>query len=166
MRHVLPTLWRAAAVAFQGHFKPLQQFCLYRPALTNAHRLHLRLCSEKASAASSAHPSAATYPVGMQPDPEAATKLLQVYDQTLRTLETLPADSVYRQNVEVVTRHRRGIVASAVDDRAAIERRIGVGHLEEVLEMARDELELVAHMKQWQPWQQSQDKAVPLQVLD
>lgn len=106
------------------------------------------------------------YPVGVEYDPSAAATLIQVYDETIEAVKELHVQSAYRRNVEIITRHRRGIVASALENRKEIEQRIGIGRVEQVLQSAQDELALVAFMREKQPWTSSTDKSVPLQILD
>lgn len=111
-----------------------------------------------------------THAVGLPADPEARTKLLDAYDETLRALDAIPADAAYRRNVEKITRHRRRIVASTTDVEQ-IEERIGVGRIEQVLAMARSELGLIDHVKRWRPWGAEAragggDKSIRLEVLD
>jgi NADH dehydrogenase (ubiquinone) 1 alpha subcomplex subunit 5 len=49
----------------------------------------------------------------------------------------------------------------------AIESKLGVGPITEVLEQARDELDLIPHMVEWQPWNMGDGQGpVKIELID
>lgn len=81
-------------------------------------------------------------------------------------MSSLPPSAAYRTNVEKLTKHRMGVVerCAHIDE---IEEALGVGPIEEVIEMAQDELDLVPHMAQWQPWAVPEGKEkVSIELID
>jgi len=59
---------------------------------------------------------------------------------------------MYRQSVEATTRHRLAAV-EATDDLEEIERVVGCGQIEELIEQANTEFGLVQRMKVWKAWE-------------
>lgn len=90
----------------------------------------------------------------------------ELYTKTLEAVSDLPEKAAYRINVEKTTRYRLGVV-SGTDDISEIEKTLGVGFVEEIIEQARDELELVPHMAQWEPWKTEDGKPpVKIELID
>jgi hypothetical protein len=89
---------------------------------------------------------------GLDPCGEWKAALTAAYAAVLEDLRALPQDSYYRQACEATTRYRLSVVA-LVDDFEVCEREIGCGQVEELLEMAKDERELIAMMRVWRPWE-------------
>lgn len=101
----------------------------------------------------------------VHPNPLPAIKA--TYEATLKALAHLPPAYAYRQGTEALTTSRLAIVQQAIDkyhveagkrmkedgsgDQAveAVESALGLGHIEEVLEIARSEEGLVAKMLEW-----------------
>jgi NADH dehydrogenase (ubiquinone) 1 alpha subcomplex subunit 5 len=83
--------------------------------------------------------------------------LTELYGQTLAAMASIPATAAYRCNVEKITQHRMTIVAET-EDVDSIEAKLGIGQIEEVIEIARDELDLIPHMIEWQPWKVEKGK--------
>ncbi|KAL0382393.1 UNVERIFIED_CONTAM: putative NADH dehydrogenase [ubiquinone] 1 alpha subcomplex subunit, mitochondrial [Sesamum calycinum] len=71
--------------------------------------------------------------------------------QTLEEIKAVPEDEGYRKAVESFTRHRLK-VCQEEEDWEAIEKRLGCGQVEELIEEAQDELKLIGHMNEWKPW--------------
>lgn len=93
-------------------------------------------------------------------------QLSDLYAQTLAAVGGLPESAAYRVNVEKVTRHRLGVVEGAADIEE-IEATLGVGQIEEVIEQAQDELELIPHMAAWAPWETADGaEAVKIELID
>ncbi len=82
-------------------------------------------------------------------------------------METIPSDAAYRVNVEKITRYRLDIVRN-VEDVDSIEEKLGVGQIGEIIEQAQDELELIPHMAEWQPWQTAsgEKSSVKIELID
>lgn len=63
----------------------------------------------------------------------------------------MPEDEGYRKAVESFTRHRLKVCREE-EDWEAIEKRLGCGQVEELIEEAQDELKLIDRMIEWDPW--------------
>jgi hypothetical protein len=59
--------------------------------------------------------------------------------------QAIPADAVYRQNVEKYTKYRL-TVCEAETDLETIERKVMQGQVEELIDQAKDELSLIPKM--------------------
>ena len=68
--------------------------------------------------------------------------LIQLYRKTLEEIKLAPVTSAYRQNVEAITKWRLS-VCEATHSHKEIEMAIEAGIIEEVLDQAKMELELV-----------------------
>merc|ERR1712195_381526 len=80
--------------------------------------------------------------VGYPVDPHAHETLKGLYSQTFDALSDIPADANYRKNVEAITNHRLKIVTEQPD----------VSLMEEMIQDAKDELELIPQIAEWKPW--------------
>jgi|SaaInlStandDraft_5_1057022.scaffolds.fasta_scaffold45181_1 NADH dehydrogenase (ubiquinone) 1 alpha subcomplex subunit 5 len=91
---------------------------------------------------------------GVSVVPNARSVLLDIYQQTLIALRThnVPEDSEYSKAVENVTRYRMGIVDAATDAKD-VENSIQCGTVEELIEQARSEMDLIAVMAHAKPWE-------------
>ncbi|EMR11717.1 hypothetical protein PNEG_00151 [Pneumocystis murina B123] len=78
--------------------------------------------------------------------------LLEIYQETLKVLSSIPDHSVYRQATETLTKQRQMIVKEneITED---IENKIGCGLIEEVIFQAKDELSLAKKMLEWKSWE-------------
>jgi len=65
--------------------------------------------------------------------------------------QAIPADAQYRVNVEKFTNYRLSICETETDPEV-IERKIMQGQVEELIEQAEDELNLIPLMAEWKPW--------------
>jgi NADH dehydrogenase (ubiquinone) 1 alpha subcomplex subunit 5 len=91
---------------------------------------------------------------GLAVHPDPLPELCKIYQATLSLLSpssSIPPNSVYRQSVEALTRHKLTIVQRANGDIAAAEKELGEGQIEESLDIASDELRLVSKMIEWKP---------------
>ncbi|KAF2575173.1 hypothetical protein F2Q70_00004650 [Brassica cretica] len=68
-----------------------------------------------------------------------------------KEIQAVPEDEGYRKAVESFTRHRLN-VCKEEEDWEAIEKRLGCGQVEELIEEAQDELTLIGKMIEWDPW--------------
>jgi len=89
--------------------------------------------------------------LAVHPDPLPA--LIKTYESTLSTLSSIPQTSVYRQSVEALVRNKLNIVKNASGDVTAVEQRLNEGQIEEALDIAADELSLVAKMIEWKAYE-------------
>ncbi|XP_013686838.1 probable NADH dehydrogenase [ubiquinone] 1 alpha subcomplex subunit 5, mitochondrial [Brassica napus] len=89
--------------------------------------------------------------VGLDVVPNARAVLIDLYSKTLKEIQAVPEDEGYRKAVESFTRHRLN-VCKEEEDWEAIEKRLGCGQVEELIEEAQDELTLIAKMIEWDPW--------------
>ena len=83
--------------------------------------------------------------VGLDVVPNARAVLIDLYSKTLKEIQAVPEDEGYRKAVESFTRHRLN-VCKEEEDWEAIEKRLGCGQVEELIEEAQDELTLIAKM--------------------
>eukprot|EP00002_Diphylleia_rotans_P013501 TRINITY_DN263_c0_g2_i1.p1 TRINITY_DN263_c0_g2~~TRINITY_DN263_c0_g2_i1.p1 ORF type:complete len:145 (+),score=47.69 TRINITY_DN263_c0_g2_i1:50-484(+) len=98
--------------------------------------------------------------VGIPVVPNAREVLINMYTHTLQIVKAIPAQADYRKAVEEFTTHRLEVVKST-EDIAEIESKINCGQVEELIEQAKDELELIPVMLQWKPW----DKNIKLPIM-
>lgn len=89
--------------------------------------------------------------VGLDVVPNARAVLIDLYSKTLKEIQAVPEDEGYRKAVESFTRHRLS-VCKEEEDWEAIEKRLGCGQVEELIEEAQDELTLIGKMIEWDPW--------------
>lgn len=91
---------------------------------------------------------------GLAASPAARSTLLQIYSQLANEAATLPEHYAYRQGILAMTQQRMALLADEqgrtdVD----VEREIGEGQLEELVEQGRAELSLMEKIKyEWKPW--------------
>ncbi|KAJ7564548.1 hypothetical protein O6H91_02G022000 [Diphasiastrum complanatum] len=90
--------------------------------------------------------------VGLPVVPDARDKLIGLYVQTLTAVQAIPETAYYRKSVEKFTRFRLG-VCQEEQDWEKIEERIGGGQVEQLIEQAQDELQLIPKMAEWKPWE-------------
>lgn len=83
--------------------------------------------------------------VGLDVVPNAREVLIGLYTKTLEEIKAVPEDEGYRKAVESFTRQRLN-VCKEEEDWEAIEKRLGCGQVEELIEEAQDELKLIGHM--------------------
>lgn len=83
--------------------------------------------------------------VGLDVVPNAREVLINLYRKTLEEIKAVPEDEGYRKAVETFTRHRLS-VCQEEEDWEMIEKRLGCGQVEELIEEAQDELKLIGHM--------------------
>ncbi|KAJ6791616.1 putative NADH dehydrogenase [ubiquinone] 1 alpha subcomplex subunit 5, mitochondrial [Iris pallida] len=88
--------------------------------------------------------------VGLDVVPNAREVLISLYTRTLGEIKAVPEDEGYRKAVESFTSHRLKVCREE-EDWEAIEKRIGCGQVEELIEEAQDELKLIAKMIEWDP---------------
>ncbi|KAF5732395.1 putative NADH dehydrogenase [Tripterygium wilfordii] len=89
--------------------------------------------------------------VGLDVVPNAREVLIGLYNKTLKEIQAVPSDEGYRKAVESFTKHRL-TVCQEEDDWEKIEKRLGCGQVEELIEEAQDELKLIEKMIEWDPW--------------
>ncbi|PKA62398.1 putative NADH dehydrogenase [ubiquinone] 1 alpha subcomplex subunit 5, mitochondrial [Apostasia shenzhenica] len=88
---------------------------------------------------------------GLEVVPNARDVLISLYTKTLKEIQAVPENEGYRKAVESFTHHRLH-VCQEEEDWETIEKRIGCGQVEELIEEARDELKLIGLMIEWDPW--------------
>ena len=104
---------------------------------------------------------------GLVVHPHPLPSLHQLYTRTLHALESLPPSYVYRTATEAMTRQRLSLLEKAMSDRnlgftderrdlpgateaqEQVEQDLGVAQIELALDMADDELGLVAKTLEW-----------------
>jgi NADH dehydrogenase (ubiquinone) 1 alpha subcomplex subunit 5 len=90
--------------------------------------------------------------------------LEKLYQETLEKVKILPEKSVYRQNVEKITNYRWKVVKES-ETVEAIEERVGAGLVEELIEQAKNELQLIPKFKEWKLWEGDAEK-IKINILD
>lgn len=92
---------------------------------------------------------------GLPASATARADLLRLYDE-LATEATagLPPSYAYRSGLLATLSHRCGLLQD-LEGRTDldVEREIGEGQLEELIEQGKAELELVRRVKEWRPWE-------------
>eukprot|EP01061_Rhynchopus_euleeides_P033722 TRINITY_DN5677_c0_g1_i1.p1 TRINITY_DN5677_c0_g1~~TRINITY_DN5677_c0_g1_i1.p1 ORF type:complete len:402 (+),score=108.63 TRINITY_DN5677_c0_g1_i1:94-1299(+) len=80
-------------------------------------------------------------------------KLMMLYTNILNELKLIPEDNIYRQGCENIYREFLRIVSNVGDnDWAVVERKIGLGQVEQLVQWAMDERELVQSYSEWKLW--------------
>ncbi|GJQ15492.1 hypothetical protein GpartN1_g7283.t1 [Galdieria partita] len=102
--------------------------------------------------------------VGLKPEPNAKEVLEKLYQETLEKVKILPEKSVYRQNVEKITNYRWKVVKES-ETVEAIEERVGMGLVEELIEQAKNELDLIPKFQEWKLWEGDPEK-IKINILD
>jgi len=102
--------------------------------------------------------------VGLKQEPNAKEMLEKLYQETLEKVKILPEKSVYRQNVEKITNYRWKVVKES-ETVEAIEERVGAGLVEELIEQAKNELQLIPKFKEWKLWEGDAEK-IKINILD
>ncbi|KAG0262439.1 hypothetical protein BG011_010156 [Mortierella polycephala] len=90
------------------------------------------------------------YGLPVHPDPRP--QLINIYNDTLKTLEKIPEHAVYRQATAAMTNHRLNVVKST-EDISKIEETLDAGQIEEVVVQAVDELKIAGKMLEWKAWE-------------
>ena len=91
--------------------------------------------------------------VGLYVDDDARAKLIGAYEATLESLKGIPQDARYRKNLEKTVAWRLEACRDAALDDAALERKVGMGQVEQLLREAQVELSLTEFMKTHRPWE-------------
>lgn len=93
---------------------------------------------------------------------EPHRELLKHYTRIIRNLERLPNESLYRVQTEQLINERKKIVESNPNPED-IERKIGAGMCEELIEQAKLESSLILTMEYYKPWEPLVEKPDPNQ---
>lgn len=93
-----------------------------------------------------------THITGLAVHPDPLPALAKIYQSTLTQLSSIPETSVYRQGVEALTLHKLKVVEGANGNIAAVEKELNEGQIEESLNIASDELNLVGKMAEWKSY--------------
>jgi len=98
--------------------------------------------------------------VGLDVEPRAQEVLIELYTKTLRDVkELIPDGNGYRQAVEQLASYRLDVCKTS-NNFAEIEARIGRGQVEELIEQAKAELQLIPAYAQWKLWKVEPIKSV------
>jgi len=98
---------------------------------------------------------------GLEVHHDPIPHLIQTYQTTLERLSAIPETSVYRQGVEALTRHKLNIVQASGGSVAEVEKQLDEGHIEESLDVATDEMNLVSKVVEWKAWEPLVEKPEP-----
>lgn len=88
---------------------------------------------------------------------EPHRELFKHYGRLLRALGRLPQDCKYRTATEQIINERKSIVEST-PNYEEVEKKIGAGLCEELIEQAKHELHLVETMSKYKPWEPLEEK--------
>jgi len=91
--------------------------------------------------------------------------LIQLYRKTLEDIKEVPITSAYRQNIESICKYRLS-VCEFTHSHKEIELAIESGHVEELIEQAKGELELIPFMLKYKPWEVPLDWQPPKLIVD
>lgn len=115
----------------------------------------LRQAEEVLVRAASGIPTGLT---GLYQHPNPRPALISLYKHTLKFLELdFPADSVYKQSVEAMTKNRLKIVEEN-EINEVIENKIGGGLIEEIVIQASEELTLAKELAKLKVWEELEEK--------
>mmetsp|Transcript_8285 Transcript_8285/g.10812 ORF Transcript_8285/g.10812 Transcript_8285/m.10812 type:complete len:109 (+) Transcript_8285:167-493(+) len=89
--------------------------------------------------------------VGIPVSPEPRQHLISLYQKTLAAAKTLPPGTAYRRSLLQTTAFRLGVVVET-EDVPSIEKQIGCGQVEELINQAEDELKLLPAYKENEMW--------------
>ena len=87
----------------------------------------------------------------MQSEPRE--KLMAACENILTEVQGIPEDATYRQNVEAIYKYRLQVCKDQTDIKQ-IEETVGLGHIEELLSMANDELSLIPKYVNGRMWEE------------
>jgi len=91
--------------------------------------------------------------VGLAVDPDSRKHLMMACHQVLRMMqEFIPEGTKYRRDTELVYQYWLNVARHHTDE-AEIERIINRGQMEELLEMAKDDISVIPKMAVWKPWE-------------
>ena len=91
--------------------------------------------------------------VGVPVQAEPREKLMAACEDILREIQVIPEDATYRQNVEAIYKYRLQVCKDQ-NDVKKIEETVGLGHIEELLAMANDELSLIPKYANGRMWEE------------
>ncbi|KAH8998896.1 ETC complex I subunit conserved region-domain-containing protein [Lactarius hatsudake] len=98
---------------------------------------------------------------GLAVHPNPLPELVKTYESTLTALSSIPEHAAYRQGTESLTLRKLKIVQDANGDVAEVEKQLDEGQIEQAIEAAKDELNLVAKMAEWKAWEPLEEKPEP-----
>eukprot|EP01102_Stenamoeba_stenopodia_P013401 TRINITY_DN4342_c0_g1_i1.p1 TRINITY_DN4342_c0_g1~~TRINITY_DN4342_c0_g1_i1.p1 ORF type:complete len:151 (+),score=36.82 TRINITY_DN4342_c0_g1_i1:134-586(+) len=88
---------------------------------------------------------------GLEVHAKPREALQKLYGLTLQAIQDVPPSAGYRAAVEQITNYRLNVV-NQNEDITTIEKIIGTGQVEELIEQAKDELKLIPDMIKAAPW--------------
>ncbi|EJF66661.1 NADH2 dehydrogenase [Dichomitus squalens] len=98
---------------------------------------------------------------GLRVHHDPLPELKKTYEATLQTLSAIPSSSVYRQGTEALTQHKLKVLERANGDVTAVEKELDEGQIEELLDVAQDELSLANKILEWKAWEPLEEKPAP-----
>eukprot|EP00948_MAST-09A_sp_MAST-9A-sp1_P003092 g3092.t1 len=114
------------------------------------------------------YPKNSTGIVGLDIEPDWRNSLYSIHEQQLAALESsdIPLNNAYREEVEKVARYRMNLLEKE-SDVFQVEEQIGLGHIEEVIDFAKDELTLIPKYASWRAWELPADYGrEDLEIID
>jgi len=101
---------------------------------------------------------------GLSVVPNGREVLMALFQQHLEALKTLPEDAPYRQIMEKSTRDRLK-VCEENEKISEIERIIDTAQIEELIEMAQDEINMIPVLRETRPWEAPKNHRIILLEL-
>ncbi|KAI0307734.1 Ndufa5, NADH-ubiquinone oxidoreductase subunit [Multifurca ochricompacta] len=98
---------------------------------------------------------------GLAVHPNPLPELTKTYESTLAALSSIPGHAAYRQGTEALTLRKLKIVQNANGDIAEVEKQLDEGQIEQLIAIAKDELNLVGKMVEWKAWEALEEKPEP-----
>lgn len=90
---------------------------------------------------------------GLKADVNARKKLTEIYEKLkAEAVSTLPEGYEYRRGLLATVESRMKLLGEPSRSDVEVEREIGEGQLEELVEQAEAEYELLQKIKEWKPW--------------
>uniref|UniRef100_A0A7S2BEJ1 NADH dehydrogenase [ubiquinone] 1 alpha subcomplex subunit 5 n=1 Tax=Florenciella parvula TaxID=236787 RepID=A0A7S2BEJ1_9STRA len=96
--------------------------------------------------------------VGLKVDLNGRANLIAMQQQLLEAVKAIPETAAYRQSVEATATYRLKVATEETDEEA-IEKTIGFGQLEELIEQGKDEMELIDYYAGEKGWEMAADLA-------
>lgn len=91
---------------------------------------------------------------GLKVDQSARFNLLKLYEALKGKLCQLPEDYVYRKGMLAVLENRNKLIKNESFSDLDLETEIGEGQLEELVEQAHEEINLLEKLSnEWKPWE-------------
>eukprot|EP01138_Halocafeteria_seosinensis_P011151 gb/GECG01011388.1/.p1 GENE.gb/GECG01011388.1/~~gb/GECG01011388.1/.p1 ORF type:complete len:234 (+),score=44.91 gb/GECG01011388.1/:1-702(+) len=140
--------------------RAVQRTCAYQTST-----IHLQEQATEARHSSQQHhkqqfkeeaPKTTTAVTGLPVDINWRDTLSELYHKTLEEVKIMPEHVYYRQAVEAITRYRLNLIQDPSLNRDDVEETMNC-QVEQLIEMAKDELELIPQYASWRAWEEEDE---------